>query len=126
MPKISEANCPFCADQNGVLRNKLAYVRADNFAVSAGHMLVIPYRHVASFFALTSAERQAMMDLLLEAREFVEQKHRPDGYNMGINVGEAAGQTIAHVHIHLIPRYEGDVPNPRGGVRGVIPGKQNY
>ena len=126
MRKTREANCPFCADQNGVLRNKLAYARADNFAVSAGHMLIIPYRHVASFFALTSPERQAMMDLLVKAPEFVEQKHRPDGYNIGINVGEAAGQTIAHVHIHLIPRYKGDVPNPRGGVRGVIPGKQDY
>lgn len=126
MRKTREANCPFCADQNGVLRNKLAYARADKFAVSTGHMLVIPYRHVGSFFALTSPERHAMMDLLVKAREFLEPKHRPDGYNIGINVGEAAGQTIAHVHIHLIPRYKGDVQNPRGGVRGVIPSKQDY
>lgn len=124
--KTGGTNCPFCADQNGVLRNKFAYVRADNFAVSAGHMLVIPFRHVSSFFDLTSSERNALADLLVEARELVEQNHRPDGYNIGINVGEAAGQTIPHVHVHLIPRYKGDVPNPRGGVRGVIPGKQSY
>lgn len=126
MPNSSETNCPFCAEQGGVLRNKLAYVRADKFAVSAGHMLVIPFRHVTSFFDLTSGERKALMDLIVEARELVEQNHRPNGYNIGINVGAAAGQTIPHVHVHLIPRYHGDVPNPRGGVRGVIPSKQAY
>jgi len=81
---------------------------------------------VTSFFDLTSGERKAVMDLVVEARELVEQNHRPDGYNIGINVGAAAGQTIPHVHVHLIPRYRGDVPNPRGGVRGVIPSKQAY
>jgi diadenosine tetraphosphate (Ap4A) HIT family hydrolase len=124
--KTKKEDCPFCADQNGLLRNELAYVRADKFAVSAGHMLVIPLRHLTSFFELTRLEREALTDLLVTARELVEEKHKPDGYNIGINVGEAAGQTIAHVHVHLIPRYKGDVPNPRGGVRGVIPGKRNY
>jgi diadenosine tetraphosphate (Ap4A) HIT family hydrolase len=109
-----------------VLYNELAYVRPDNFAVSPGHVLVIPFRHVTNFFDLTTAERIAVMDLLTEARTVVEQRHRPDGYNIGVNVGEAGGQTIPHVHVHLIPRYRGDVPNPRGGVRGVIPLKQAY
>jgi len=124
--KLRNAACPFCVDQNGPLRNELAYVRVDKFAVSAGHMLVIPFRHVTDFFKLTNRERKAVTDLLVRARAFVEKKHSPDGYNIGVNIGEAAGQTISHVHVHLIPRYKGDVPNPRGGVRAVIPGKQSY
>ena len=86
----------------------------------------MPRRHVASFFDLTEEERADLFRVADEVRRIVDQRYHPDGYNLGVNVGKAAGQSIFHVHLHLIPRYAGDVPNPRGGVRGVIPGKQSY
>ena len=98
----------------------------DRYPVSPGHMLIIPKRHVASYFELTDAEVNAMQTMLLEMKDVVQALYKPDGFNIGVNVGEAAGQSIFHVHMHLIPRYTGDVEYPRGGVRGVIPEKQNY
>jgi diadenosine tetraphosphate (Ap4A) HIT family hydrolase len=118
--------CPFCAEDGIVMRNDLAYLRFDMNPVTAGHCLIIPFRHVADFFATTNAERQAMLALADEAKRMLEHDYAPQGYNLGINVGEVAGQTIWHVHMHVIPRYAGDVDNPRGGVRGVIPARQNY
>ena len=98
----------------------------DGFPVSPGHALIIPRRHVASFFDLTQEERQDMFNMVNEVKRILDDRFHPDGYNIGVNIGEAAGQSIFHVHLHLIPRYSGDVPNPRGGVRGVIPHKQSY
>lgn len=98
----------------------------DGFPVSPGHALIIPRRHVASFFDLTQDERQDMFNMVDEVKRILDDRFHPDGYNIGVNIGEAAGQSIFHVHLHLIPRYSGDVPNPRGGVRGVIPHKQSY
>ncbi len=118
--------CPFCAGDPGVLRNALAYVLFDRHPVTPGHCLIIPVRHVADYFATTPPERQAMLELADEARALLERDFSPRGYNLGINVGAVAGQTVPHVHLHLIPRYPGDVDNPRGGVRGVIPGRQDY
>ncbi len=109
-----------------VLRNALAYVRFDKNPVNPGHCLIIPFRHVSDFFEATPEERQAMLNLADEAKAMLELKFSPDGYNLGLNVGAVAGQTVPHVHLHLIPRYAGDVEQPRGGVRGVIPSKQNY
>ena len=83
-------------------------------------------RHVANFFTATTTERQAMLELVEEAKPLLDETVAPAGYNVGTNIGEAAGQTIMQAHIHVIPRYRGDTPNPRGGVRGVIPGKQSY
>jgi diadenosine tetraphosphate (Ap4A) HIT family hydrolase len=94
--------------------------------VSDGHALVIPRRHVASFFDTTPEERQAMFDLLDEAKTLLDRAHRPDGYNLGINNGQAAGQSVMHVHLHVIPRYRGDKDDPRGGVRWVLPEKAVY
>jgi diadenosine tetraphosphate (Ap4A) HIT family hydrolase len=94
--------------------------------VNEGHALVIPKRHVADFFELAASERNACFELVAEVKAKLETRFLPDGYNVGINVGAAAGQTIFHVHIHVIPRYTGDVASPRGGVRGVIPSKQSY
>lgn len=120
------ASCPFCVPPDVLLENVLAYVLRDLFPASPGHLLILPRRHVASWFETTPEERQALFELADVARRLIDAEFHPDGYNLGINVGEAAGQTIFHVHLHLIPRYRGDVANPRGGVRGVIPSKQSY
>ena len=98
----------------------------NGYPVSPGHSLVIPKRHVGSFFEATSVERAAPFDLLDRAKALVAGQHRPDVYNIGINDGAAAGQTVPHLHSHLIPRHDGDQPDPRGGVRWVIPQKANY
>jgi diadenosine tetraphosphate (Ap4A) HIT family hydrolase len=119
--------CLFCKDPRGVsLERELAYSARDTYAVSPGHTLVIPRRHVASFFDLTSEEIQACMELITEERQRLDDEFKPDGYNIGVNVGPAAGQSIFHVHIHVIPRYKGDVENPQGGVRHVIPKNAYY
>jgi len=118
--------CPFCSLDNVVMRNDLAYARFDSAPVNRGHLLLIPVRHEADFFSTTNAERAALLELLQRAKLFLDEQFHPDGYNVGINAGTAAGQTIGHVHVHLIPRYRGDMQNPRGGVRGVIPAKQSY
>ena len=98
----------------------------DGYPVSKGHTLIIPKRHVSSYFDLTKAEKDDIWSLLDVLKAKIDESLHPDGYNVGINVGESAGQSIFHVHVHLIPRYQGDVENPKGGVRGVIPGKQKY
>jgi len=118
------ARCPFCNPDGAVLHNALAHARFDRNPVTPGHLLIIPNRHVASYFDTDEAEKQALLSLLDEARALLARDYRPDGYNIGINIGAAAGQTIAHAHLHLIPRYLGDVAAPRGGVRGVIPTRQ--
>lgn len=122
-------NCPFCkaeSERDIIASSTLSVAFYDGFPVSPGHALIIPKRHVSSFFDLSQEERQDLFNLADSVKRIVEERYHPDGYNIGINVGEAAGQSIFHVHMHLIPRYQGDVPNPRGGVRGVIPAKQNY
>ena len=119
--------CLFCKDPRGVsLNNELAYSARDTYAVSPGHTLIIPRRHVASFFDLTPDEIKACMELVNEERNALDEELKPDGYNIGVNVGPAAGQSILHAHIHLIPRYKGDVENPQGGVRHVLPEKAYY
>lgn len=119
-------NCPFCEHNSVVLENGLAYAKMDEYPVSPGHMLIISKRHISDWFSLTEEEITAILELLNIAKQHLESVYHPDGFNIGINCGEAAGQTIFHVHVHLIPRYHGDVKNPRGGVRGVIANKQNY
>lgn len=120
------APCPFCAAIEPLLENELAFAVRDKFPASPGHLLIIPRRHVADWFDTTEPERNAMFALADTARGWLANAHAPAGYNLGINVGEAAGQTVFHVHLHLIPRYTGDVASPRGGVRAVIPNKQSY
>jgi diadenosine tetraphosphate (Ap4A) HIT family hydrolase len=120
------ATCPFCSTEGAALSNALAYARYDINPVSRGHLLIIPRRHVADWFDVRADERQAIFSLADEARARLLTELAPDGFNLGINVGRVAGQTVFHAHLHLIPRYQGDVENPRGGVRGVIPAKQQY
>ncbi|WP_297452951.1 HIT family protein [Persephonella sp.] len=120
--------CPFCniPEENIILKNDLCYAIYDKYPVTKGHMLIIPYRHFDNYFDGTKEEKIAFVDLIDKAKELLDQKFSPDGYNIGVNIGKTAGQTIFHVHIHLIPRYKGDTENPVGGVRGVIPDKQKY
>jgi diadenosine tetraphosphate (Ap4A) HIT family hydrolase len=120
--------CPFCTlpTERIVVSNLHGVVIRDGFPVSPGHTLIIPRRHVGSFFDIDATERDALMALLGEAKRRLDREFSPDGYNIGINDGAAAGQTVPHLHIHLIPRYSGDRADPRGGVRWIIPEKADY
>ena len=109
-----------------LLEGKYGFAAYDRHPASEGHFLVIPYRHFASYFDISDQERDELWRLVAEAKKIVDAEFSPDGYNVGINVGESAGQSIPHLHIHVIPRYKGDVENPKGGVRGVIPNKKLY
>lgn len=122
-------DCPFCTLSPTVeliSETATAVAFLDIFPVSNGHTLIIPKRHVADYFELTIHEQRAMWLLVNRCKTIIQKRFQPDGFNVGINVGETAGQSIFHVHIHLIPRYNGDMENPRGGVRGVIPEKRGY
>ncbi|MBM3758533.1 MAG: HIT family protein [Acidobacteria bacterium] len=121
--------CVFCVPQaeRVFVENDLAFALWDAFPVTERHALILPRRHIQDYFALTSEELLACDDLLRQARELVlASDPSVEGFNVGANVGEVAGQTIFHCHIHLIPRRSGDVENPRGGVRHLIPGKGAY
>ncbi len=120
--------CPFCALPAGriVMANGLAVAIRDGFPVSPRHTLILPRRHVGSFFAVTEEERNAMLALLDATKAGLDAEFRPDGYNLGINDGPAAGQTVPHLHMHLIPRYAGDQQDPRGGIRWLFPEKARY
>lgn len=124
--------CPFCLIANNdtqgriIEENGYAFLIRDGFPVSPGHSLIIPKRHVSSFFESTHDEKLAMIELLEKAKGELDKKYQPASYNIGINDGCAAGQTVPHCHIHLIPRYDNDASDPRGGVRWVIPDKADY
>ena len=119
-------NCVLCEDKNRILENELAFAVLDINPVSKGHTLFITKRHVKDFFETTLEERIALFELVDIRKRELDIEYNPSGYNIGINCGVAAGQTIMHLHIHLISRYENDVESPRGGVRGVIPNKKEY
>jgi len=106
--------------------SELVVAFPDGYPVSPGHTLVIPKRHVGSLTDLTPEEAKALWALLSVARARLDEELRPDGYNLGVNDGRAAGQTVMHLHVHLIPRFDGDRADPRGGVRWVIPEKADY
>jgi len=112
--------CELCTPADVVAENDLAYAAYERSSLSRGHIIVVPKRHVADFFEMSTVEQHAVLALLGQARKMVEEKHSPDGYNIGANVGRAAGQSRMHVHFHLIPRYSGDVADPTGGIRCVL------
>ena len=121
--------CIFCKIRKEELQfeNKLAYSSIDSYPVSEFHSLIVPKRHVETYFELTNEEIQACNELIMETKEkILKQDSSVKGFNIGTNAGKVAGQSIMHCHIHLIPRREGDVENPQGGVRSVIPKKQHY
>ncbi|BEH08886.1 HIT family protein [Geobacter sulfurreducens subsp. ethanolicus] len=128
MDNTRQRACSFCNLDNSriIQANTHAIAIFDGYPVSPGHCLIIPKRHIASFFEATREEQTAILDLLAEMRVVLQKGHNPDGFNIGINDGSAAGQTVMHLHIHLIPRYAGDMPDPRGGVRWIFPDKAAY
>lgn len=125
-------NCHFCKIERLINKDRIVYqddtwiAIYDNYPVSQGHVLLIPKRHVETFFNLNMVEFGSLGVTIGIIKMILDKKFHPDGYNIGANCGEAAGQTVMHCHIHIIPRYKGDMENPRGGVRGVIPEKQKY
>ncbi|RCK77078.1 MAG: HIT family hydrolase [Anaerolineae bacterium] len=125
----SPSGCVFCspdAERELLTESASAYAILDKYPVSLGHALVIPKKHISNYFDLSSHSRTALWIMVERVKWLLEERYAPDGFNVGFNVGEAAGQSIPHVHIHIIPRYKGDVENPKGGIRHVIPGKGNY
>ena len=124
-----EHDCPFCNIEAGreiLFDHSAVYVIYDKFPVSPGHALIIPKSHCENYFDLLLNDQVACWSILNDVKRTLDDKFKPDGFNIGINVNEAAGQTISHVHLHLIPRYSGDVNDARGGVRGVIPSNRSY
>ena len=121
--------CKFC---EGIEKDRIILETSewiafyDAYPVSKGHVLLVSKEHFNTFFDLPPRLYDSLMFRLQYIKEILDNKFHPDGYNIGCNCGEAAGQTINHFHLHIIPRYKGDCENPRGGVRGVIPSKQNY
>jgi diadenosine tetraphosphate (Ap4A) HIT family hydrolase len=122
--------CQFCAllanHELHVFENEFVYAIRDHFPVTKGHTLIIPKRHIETVFEADAGEFAAIGEALKAIKADLDAKYHPDGYNIGINNGVYAGQTVMHLHVHLIPRYQGDSDRPRGGVRGIIPGKQEY
>ena len=114
-------SCIFCQKtKNEILcANELAIAFYDNYPVNKGHALVVPKRHVQTFFEADPAELAAINELIFQLKNILDEKYKPAGYNIGVNVGHAGGQTVFHLHFHVIPRYLGDVEDPRGGVRRV-------
>jgi diadenosine tetraphosphate (Ap4A) HIT family hydrolase len=128
MTDIASKPCPFCTldPHRIVAEDELAVAYRDGFPVSLGHSVIIPRRHFATLFEATEAEHLALFKMLAQAKGILDRLHQPDGYNIGINHGQAGGQSVPHLHIHLIPRYRGDKEDPRGGVRWVLPDKAKY
>jgi diadenosine tetraphosphate (Ap4A) HIT family hydrolase len=127
MMKMKNPSCIFCQEENPLIKNELAYASFDKFPVTKFHALIIPKRHIETFFELTPFEKNNCLDLLDQVKEKLIQKDKTiSGFNVGFNSGKDAGQTIMHCHIHIIPRRKGDVIEPQGGIRNIIPGKGRY
>ena len=123
----SVEECPFCrVNRLPLAENEYAFMMEDKYPVSLGHSLVISKVHVPTIFDLSAEASMACFDLVRVVKDLLLSKYSPGGFNIGSNCGEPAGQTVMHAHIHVIPRFTGDVPNSRGGVRHVIPGKGSY
>lgn len=120
-------DCPFCnLKENILFENDYAVAFFDSYPVSKGHALIIPKRHSEHYFELTKEEIGAMFELSQKVKEYLDKEFHPDGYNIGFNVLEAGGQSVMHTHMHIIPRYKGDVEKPRGGIRKIVKQKDTY
>ena len=122
------SSCPFCALARDRILMETEYAVAffDGFPVAEGHTLIVPRRHVASLYELSAPEQGAVWELVRRVREQLLARLSPDGFNIGLNDGTAVGQTVMHTHVHVVPRWKGDVPDPRGGVRWVLPERARY
>ena len=120
------SECIFCRRVDLIYQGELSFISQDKYPASPGHFLIIPNRHVPNYFDCTKDEVKELWDNVHLAKQMIEKEYEPDSYNIGINVSKVAGQSVPHTHIHLIPRYEGDVADPKGGVRNVIPNKRTY
>ena len=124
--------CVFCGLEKAIDKSRIIFNDStwlailDGYPVSKGHTLLIPKRHCETYFDLNDREMETLPTMIRMLKAHLDDEFHPDGYNIGVNCGESAGQTVMHCHIHIIPRYNGDCENPRGGVRGVIPEKQKY
>ncbi len=128
---MSEKICLFCDKDDPtkhriIAENELIYSRWDNFPVTPGHAEIVPKRHVESFFDLKPEELKQLYNMLFQTKVKIQEIHTVSDFTIGINEGVLAGRTVHHLHVHIIPRYQGDVPNPRGGIRNIIPGKGDY
>lgn len=119
-------DCPFCNLTNIEHSTEFFNIIYDKYPVSEGHILVISKRHIASYFDLSNDEKHELVEIIDTLQRYLSDTYSPDGFNVGFNDGKCAGQTVQHFHLHIIPRYEVDMENPQGGVRGVIPNKQKY
>ncbi len=121
-------HCPFCrADEDSRFFNsELVKGVWDTYPLNPGHALLVPHRHIARWFDATTAEQTALAAAIEQAKTAIEEKYAPQGFNIGFNDRKAAGQSVPHLHVHVIPRYEGDVPDPRGGIRNIIPARAAY
>jgi len=129
LPKSRNLNCPFCdlePTRDLIVETATAFSFYDKFPVSSGHALIVPKRHCSNYFELTFKEQSACWYMVNKVKQIITESLNPSGFNVGININKTAGQSVEHAHIHLIPRYTGDVEEPRGGIRSVIPSKQNY
>lgn len=125
---VPDPTCPFCTipDERVILANEHAVAVLDAYPVAPGHTLVLPREHAASIFTLRGEIRDSVWQLVAQVRQYLDERYFPDGFTVGTNDGAAAGQTVMHAHVHVIPRHHGDVPDPRGGVRWVIPANAAY
>lgn len=123
-----QKKCPFChlPDERILKTTEHSLIIRDGYPISKGHSLIIPKRHIASLFDASIEEQHDLLQTLTWAKTQLDQQLKADGYNIGINDGETAGQTVMHLHIHLIPRYQDDSEDPRGGVRWIFPDKADY
>lgn len=124
---MDEKKCPFCDVSNKIiLENEYCFSMFDQYPVSPGHTLIISKRHISNYFELTDEEKNACWNLVEEVKTVLKEKYNPDGWNIGINCGSVAGQTVFHFHCHFIPRFKGDMENPEGGVRHSVEGMGYY
>jgi diadenosine tetraphosphate (Ap4A) HIT family hydrolase len=122
------STCPFCTlpQSQNELENNTAKAIYDLYPVQKGHLLIVPKRHIQSYFDATEDEILGIHQLIKQGKDIIDKKYNPDGYNIGVNIGEYGGQTVMHLHFHLIPRYKGDIEDPRGGIRKAIPNIVSY
>jgi ATP adenylyltransferase len=125
---VTDPACPFCSPlpERVFHEGRLVIGLWDGFPLSPGHALLVPRRHIATWFEAVPDEQHEIAEAITKAREAILERHNPDGFNVGMNLGESAGQTVPHLHVHVIPRYSGDVEDPRGGVRWVLPQRAAY